>query len=44
MVGKMGEEAWEVQASSYRISHKDKTYSTGNKINGVIIWLRGDRR
>lgn len=42
-MGKMDEEEKEVQASSYRISHRDKRCSTGNIINGIVMALYGDR-
>ena len=32
---------WEIQASSYRISHRDERRSIGNIVNGVIA-LYGD--
>lgn len=38
-----GEGELEVQASSYRISHRDEKYSIGNIVNDIIIVLCGDR-
>ena len=37
-MGKMGEEEWEIQASSYGMIK-----GTGDKVNDVIIALYGDR-
>ena len=33
----------EVQTSSYKISHRDVMYSSGNIVSNIVITLYGDR-
>ena len=42
-LGKMGEGEWEIQASSYGISHGNKRHSIRNRVDDIIIALYGDR-
>ena len=42
-MGKMGEGEWEIQASSYEISHKNKSQSIENIVNHTAAALYGDR-
>lgn len=42
--GKMSERDWEVQASSYGISHGAKQYSIGNIVSGQVMVRHGDRQ
>lgn len=41
-MGKTNEGEWEIQYSSYRISHRDERYIIGNTVNGMIIVLCGE--
>ena len=41
-IKKMSEEEWEIQASSYGVSHRDKMHRR-NIINDTVIVLFGDR-
>ena len=43
-MGKISEGEWEVQASSYRINKSQGWKSTGNKVNGIVTALHGDRQ
>ena len=40
---KMREVNYEVQTSSYKISHGDEMHSKGNIVNNIVITLYGDR-
>ena len=42
-MSKLDEREWEIQASSYGISHRNKRYSIGNIASGIVIALYGDR-
>ena len=41
-MGEMGEEDWEIQTSSYKVSHKDIMYSTGKIVKNNVSGLYGD--
>ena len=42
-MGNMGKGEWEVQASSYRVSHRDERSRVGNIVSGSAIALHDDR-
>ena len=41
-MGKVGEGGWEVRASGYGISHRNKGHRVGNTVSDAVI-LYGDR-
>ena len=42
-MGKIAEGEWEIQASSYKVSHGNKRRRSGNIVNDIVIPLYGNR-
>lgn len=42
-IGKMGEGEWQIQASIYRVSHRDERCCTGDVVNDLAMVLFSDR-